>query len=240
MTAALRTTVRAATHLGTVRTENQDALYVGGWSTSVSGGELTADLPVGGVAAVIDGMGGHPGGAEASWTVSRLLGNLGLGSVRDPAELDSRIQQLSDALHAAAALTPSRATMGAAIAGAVHTETGLLVFNVGDCSILRVRDGYVGELGVIDRSPNGRLTQSLGGHREPIAIDAHSAVLDVRDGDIIILCSDGLTGALGAERILGTVGSSAEAELHHKLVLASLEAGATDNVSLATFTCRRP
>ncbi len=74
--------VAAGTHVGVVRDQNQDCSHIDGWSTSASGARIARSLRAPSIVAVIDGMGGHPSGHLASWTVSKLLTDLRIATSR--------------------------------------------------------------------------------------------------------------------------------------------------------------
>ena len=71
-------TAVAHTHVGVVREVNEDSLVVAGL---ISVGSLSAPMRVSidgdGLFAVVDGMGGHRGGQEASQLVARELAQVG-------------------------------------------------------------------------------------------------------------------------------------------------------------------
>ncbi|RHW25415.1 serine/threonine-protein phosphatase [Nocardioides immobilis] len=229
--------VAAITHVGVVRTENQDCLHVAGWSSRQSGARLTMDLEAGGVLAVIDGMGGHVGGALASWSASRALGDLRLDTATGPSQVNRLVQGVSDAVREQGQLTEGHAAMGATIAGLVLGPAGLLIFNVGDCSILRLRDGYAGQLAVIDRvgDPDrpSVIGQCLGGSPQPTAIDAHADWFHPVDVERLVLCSDGLTDCVTTKEIVALAEAPVPIDdAARALIAAAVRNGAPDNVSV--------
>lgn len=227
----------ATTHVGVVRSENQDCLALAGWSTQLSGARLDLELPPGTSAAVIDGMGGHPGGDHASRTAAHAIGMHRLGAATHPDEVGALVQRVSDTVRETGQATEGHAAMGATIAGVVVTEDALLLFNVGDCSILRIRDGYVGQLAVIDRvDPTGRssmIGQCLGGSPQPTAVDAHPDRFVPVGPERLVLCSDGLTDCV-PNATIATVAASGvpRGDAARGLVAAAIRAGAPDNVSV--------
>lgn len=229
--------VAATTHVGVARTENQDCLHVGGWSSQRSGARLELDVGSSGVVAVVDGMGGHVGGRLASWTAARALDDLRLDAATDPAAVNRILQQVSDAVRAHGAATVGHGSMGATIAGFVVTGRGLLLFNVGDCSILRVRDGYVGQLAAIDRvegaDRSGIVAQCLGGTPHPTAVDAHAVWFSPVGRERLVLCSDGLTDCVpNSEIALLVEGVGSLGDIAASLVAAAVRRGAPDNISV--------
>lgn len=230
--------IAASTHLGLVRTSHQDCLHIDGWTASSSGSRLQYDLDGHGVVAVIDGMGGHAGGEVAARTTSAHLADCRLANTTSPEDVDQILQQVSDHVRGIGAITEGHANMGATIAGFVVTPHDLLLFNVGDCSILRITDGFVGQLAVIDRNEvdeSGRtlLTQCLAGSPQATVVDAHAERFVPRGTDVLVLCSDGLTDIVDDATIGQIVAESAdEVQIADELVAEACRAGAPDNVSV--------
>lgn len=233
--------IAASTHIGLVRTSHQDSIYVNGWTASSSGAKLQMDLLGSGVVAVIDGMGGHAGGDMASRAASAAIADLRLGAAKTPCEVEKIVQAISDTIRETGAKIEGYASMGATIAGLVALPDSVILFNVGDCSILRIKDGYVGQLALIDRLSNeegrtGMVTQALGGTPQPTVIDAHAEVFRPSNGDLLVLCSDGITDAVDTSDIANLSSSFPEpAALADQLIAAACRAGAPDNVSVVVL-----
>lgn len=228
--------VAAGTHVGVVREQNQDCLHIDGWSTSASGARMTRSLREPSIVAVIDGMGGHPGGDLASWMVSKLLTDLRIATSPRPVDLNAGIQSVSDRVREAGSATEGYAHMGATIAGFVVGKDALMLFNVGDCSILRIRDGYIGQLAHIDR-PGGSMSnvvnQCLGGSPQAVSVDSHATTLEILRPERLILCSDGLTDAIPDAALAQLCCDLTEpAALVGELINTAIRAGAPDNISL--------
>lgn len=137
----------AATDPGLVRPRNED--------------RFIADAELG-LFAVVDGMGGHTGGALASATIAEAM----IAFIREtagdsdrtwPDGLDPRLSMVANRLQVAirsanrtlatrarsnAALDGSGATLAAVLFG----EGGLAVSNVGDCRAYLLRDGQLSQL----------------------------------------------------------------------------------------------
>lgn len=232
MTAPVTVAAAAATHVGLVRTTNQDCLHVAGWSSSRSGARLQMDVPQRAVLAVIDGMGGQPGGELASWTVSRSLNEFRFDADTTIDDIGAAVRQLSDDVREAGRATVGHSRMGATIAGIAFAPCGIVLFNVGDSSILRISGDYVGQLAEIDRVGAHSVGQCLGGTEHPTAVDAHEMMFDPRDHETLILCTDGLTDCVDVDRVAELAKQFDGIGLAQALIAAACESGAPDNVSV--------
>ena len=234
--------VAAVTHVGAVRTENQDCLLVDGWVSAADGTwsrrpAARCGRPgvrrrrvrrprrsrgrVGGVA----DRGADPGR-------HRLAGHRAGHRPRRIERAAVNVQTASDDVRGLRGL-------GTTVAGVALGPSGFCVFNVGDSSVFRAMGGYVGELTVPDRhvgpAGSGRLSQSLSIYT---AVPApHVETFPIPRPLRLLVCSDGLTDTLDHED-LGTalgddVGVPGRADAAAQALLdAALRAGAPDNVSL--------
>ena len=71
------------------------------------------------------------------------------------------------------------------------------------------------------------LSSAVGGDLVPSV-----GVVDLSDGDALLLCTDGLTKHVSDERIAEIVGSQTAEAAVHSLIDAALDGGGTDNVSV--------
>lgn len=226
----------SVTDIGCVRRENQDAIL--------------ADDQLG-LWLVADGMGGHAGGARAS-AIAR-------DTVRDRVAAGAGLTEAVLAAHYAIRSeqrnAPELNDMGTTIVALVERGDRYEVCWVGDSRAYRFSraDNRLERLtsdhnvaGVLvasgaltadeaTRHPQRHvLTDCLG-----LAGDAEPQVDTVRQnwrsGDLLLLCSDGLSGELGdAEiaRILESCNGAGTDQLVERLLQGSLVAGAHDNVSV--------
>ena len=76
------------------------------------------------------------------------------------------------------------------------------------------------------------LTSALGGAEDSKA-NPVTSVFDVDWGDVMLLCSDGLTGHVSDEEIAGILGRQASAEAKCTTLLnEALERGGRDNITI--------
>jgi serine/threonine protein phosphatase PrpC len=235
----------AATTVGNVRHENQDAIVIGrtvcaGGDRVVIEGELTPS-PAGPLVAVIDGMGGHRGGREASTAVARYLLNratlhVGTGADADR-EADERavgemVGAVDQLLHDEMTQVPGLEAMGATVAGVACLPGAMVVFNVGDSRVYQFADGYLQRVSEDDRAPSGQLLQSLGGTLDRVAIVPHTRTLPAPPGTRWLLCSDGMWDFVPFMEIQEALREQSGPRAVAGLLAAALDAGSTDNVSI--------
>lgn len=143
---------------------------------------------------------------------------------------------------------PEYAGMGTTIAAALVYEDTMTVGNVGDSRIYLWRAGELRQLSMDDTwvqamSPRGSpqfetsnhplrnfLTQAAGSKE---LIDVHIAELEIRQGDLALISSDGLHTVIG-DRAIGAILESGEdiGSVGARLLSEAKSNGAPDNVSL--------
>jgi serine/threonine protein phosphatase PrpC len=132
--------------------------------------------------------------------------------------------------------------MGSTVAVLRIDPAAAVLAHVGDSRIYRLRDGVLAQL-TTDHSLYAQLVaqgidpgEDFGYHNVVTrALGAPTAepdvdTVDLLPGDVFLLCTDGLSGVLGDERIAELLGLPAEAACH-ALVGIALDAGSRDNVS---------
>lgn len=208
--------------------------------------------------AVADGMGGAQAGEVASrMAVEVLHGGLGDGTGGTVAErLRDQVVEANHRIHDRAQSDRQSAGMGTTLTAAYVDERRLVVVHVGDSRLYRLRSGVLDRLTrdhslVEELVRQGRLTpeeaaehpqrsiitRALGPESE-VAVD--SEVLRVQDGDVFMVCSDGLTAMLSDERIadIMNAGAADDGALQGRvdaLVDAANEAGGRDNITVLLF-----
>lgn len=233
-----RVELAACTERGLVREDNQDVLLIDGWAccapTSSLQRQISLQRDV--TCAVIDGMGGHHGGAVAAWLVAHHLAR-GAAGVEDAGSADDFAQSghdfVSDAGNGLG--TPA---MGAAFAVLNLNSGGFAVANVGDCRVYRATAEAFVLLTVDDVGPSRLdpahqvLTQSIGGGGR-VRIDAHwfSSPWSAARSTRFLLASDGLA-VVEIDTVAGLVGAGTPEQAAAELVDAALAAGAPDNVTV--------
>jgi len=235
--------VSALSHDGLVRDHNEDSLVVGPW-TLCAASTLTPQtfyLPIGApvVVAVADGLGGHPGGEEASSLAVRWLARAA-ASLTDEAAIREALDVCNEAVYAEAAPYPGRTAMGTTIAGLVVTEQAVVVFNVGDSRVYVLDDAGLAQLSTDDNEPptpgqhrSPVVTQALGGHVDAAPIEPHISTRPLPEAARYLICSDGLTEAVSDAAITAILRSHDGGAAAFELWKATIAAGAPDNITVA-------
>jgi len=174
----------------------------------------------------------------------------------DNAALSDQANRLASAIHAANHVIhreswrrPDYAGMGTTVVAALLHEKGLAIAHVGDSRLYLVRNGTIQPLttdhswvadqvlkGFIteeeaERSPSRNIvTRALGVER---SVDVELAEVPVKNGDRLLLCSDGLTRAVHSKDILHILtGSEGLAVMSDRLIAMANEAGGDDNTTV--------
>lgn len=231
-------TYAVATHLGLVRSENQDAVVIDGWVGQSPRLERSGCALVRGAdtwtCAVLDGMGGYAGGATAAVLAAHALATS--LRARVPGDPESTwaaaYAQASERVCALAELVPPLAQMGATVASVLVHSGGIAVTNVGDVRVYRQRRGYLSLLSEDDRTPTGAVTQALGAHLRGTAV-THAIDVAVTDAGRVLVCSDGLWDVAAPDRVAHITASESDVRLVARgLVAEALAAGGGDNISV--------
>lgn len=217
----------ACSDVGRLRQSNEDAL-------------LLSDP----VFAVADGMGGARAGEVASaMAVAALHGFAG-----GEQDLARAIEDVNLRIHSASRNDPSLLGMGTTITAAMVDEDTLVLAHVGDSRAYVLRGGQlhqltedhslVGELirrGALtpaeaERHPQRSvITRALGADE---AVDVDVLRVPIETGDLILLCSDGLTGMVSDAELARILRGGGELnQLAQQLVTAANQAGGEDNIT---------
>jgi PPM family protein phosphatase len=242
----LRTALR--TDVGLVRSENQD------FGTYTTQAEERESAPGGKLLIVADGMGGHRGGATASRLAAETVKAQYLGSDTPdiPTALRESLSRANARIYSEAQSNPDLRGMGTTTSVlAVKDGAGWLA-HVGDSRIYMVRDGAIKQLtddhslvatmvreGLLtsaeaETHPRRNVLQRSMGVAEDVEIDVRGPI-ELRQGDVFILCSDGLHGVVKEDELNEIARMPIEAAADEFLRRA-LERGAPDNVTVIVAT----
>ena len=204
-----------------------------------------------GFAVVSDGMGGHAAGDLASRIiVAEIFAELtlrGRGPFPEAADLShvlgASVETANDSLRAQIEACPDQAGMGGTVIATALVEDALQWVSVGDSLLFLVRDGRIERLnadhsmapqidmmaqrGMIDAEAarthpqRNCLTSALTGQAIP-EMDCPERRLDLADGDMVVLASDGLQVVPQAE--LAAILALAEGSPSRDIATALMEA----------------
>jgi PPM family protein phosphatase len=203
--------------------------------------------------AVADGM----GGAQAGEVASRIAaGAFEHGKVDDetPAEgqLEEIAQEANREIHKLAQEDSSRAGMGTTLTAAMVRDDEVAFGHVGDSRAYLLRNGELKRLTkdhslVEELRRQGRLTEEQAEEHpqrsiitralgpEP-SVNVDTMTFPARDGDVFLLCSDGLTTMVSDDQIREILtGSRNLRGAVNKLVEAANRGGGRDNITAVAF-----
>jgi serine/threonine protein phosphatase PrpC len=226
----------AVSHVGKVRSNNQDSGYAGKY-----------------LFVVADGMGGHAGGDVASAIAVKRI-----------TETDRQYTSPNDAefaLHAALLAANSLLAetvfehgeltgMGTTVSGILRVENQVAIAHIGDSRIYLFRAGELKQISA-DHTFVQRLVDSGRITAEEAAVhprrsvlmrvlgdvdaspEIDTTVLETLPGDRWLICSDGLSSYVSDEKIASVLAAVSNTEdAANRLVKESLDQGAPDNVTV--------
>ena len=233
---AIVTVSAAVSHVGKIRSNNQDSGFAGET-----------------LFAVADGMGGHAGGDVASALALQRLAEID-GEYGSAVDAEFALQEAIVAANAVLTETvyehPELTGMGTTLSALVRVGHSVALAHIGDSRVYRLRDDVLTQI-TVDHTFVQRLVDS--GRITPEEAKTHPRrsvlmrvlgdvdaapevdlqVMDTRPGDRWMLCSDGLSGVVeqdDIEKILKNQVSPNDAA--NALVKESLDHGAPDNVTV--------
>ncbi|HJU97849.1 MAG TPA: PP2C family serine/threonine-protein phosphatase [Jiangellaceae bacterium] len=223
----------ARSDVGLVREGNEDSGYAGPR-----------------LLAIADGMGGHAAGEVASSaTIEELVQIENAGGDRDPLRaLRSAVKAANDRIRTIVAADPERHGMGTTLTALLWTGEALALAHIGDSRAYLLREGILRRIThdhtfVQSLVDEGRITEdeasvhparamilrALQGDGDP---DVDLEMIEVRAGDRLLVCSDGLSGVVRDTTLRDTLVEHEDlAETAEALVGLALKAGAPDNIT---------
>lgn len=240
--------IRTAQHSdrGHVRQVNEDSVWIGSIQQ-----EYTLGI-------VADGMGGHRAGDTASQlAVQTIIGDLqgleaGLSLEACRAALHDAILHANDVVFHTAQLDDSYHNMGTTVVAVLLRGDSGIIGHIGDSRAYLVGEEELRLLTqdhtlVNELLKNHQITQEEAAVHprrnvltRALGTDAEVVVeiddIQLKVGEVLLLCSDGLTNMIGNQQIetVALAGIALEERAKHLVALA-LEAGGEDNITVALF-----
>lgn len=237
----------AKTDIGLKRSSNQD---------SYAAGELHGSVAW---AVVCDGMGGAAGGNVASSTAVKFISERISSSYRPGMSSNSIRNMLTSAIEAAnisvydiSESNDELNGMGTTVVTALVSDGIVCVANVGDSRAYILSNGELRQITrdhsfVQEMVDTGRLTpdeakedprkniitRALGVGKD-LRIDFYEETLS--EGDVLLLCTDGLTNYIEPEEIYELTGDSKFYEYAERLVNRANINGGGDNITVVTVS----
>ncbi|NIJ31805.1 PP2C family protein-serine/threonine phosphatase [Sphingomonas oligoaromativorans] len=229
--AGMRPVSVSRSHVGRVRTINEDRVF---------------DSTAAGLWAIADGMGGHASGDVAAQAVVSALHRLSESAEPlDGSAIEAALIEAGRRVHDGARRRMARS--GSTVV-ALHIDGphGTVLW-AGDSRAYRLRGQRIERLtrdhslvqdlidsGALrpeqaDHHPDAHVITRALGTAPYVAIDRRD--IDVRDGDLFLLCSDGLLRGCLDGTLPATMGGSIR-DMADRLLARALEAGGNDNISL--------
>ena len=223
------------TDVGRQRSANEDSLFV--------------DPPL---FAVADGMGGAKAGEVASAVAVEAVEAAEESNEPVEAQLAGIVRRANRRIYELAAADESRRGMGTTLTLAkVHGDEVSLA-HVGDSRAYRMRDGELEQLTrdhslVAELERSGQITAEAAEHHpqrsiitralgpEPdVQVDTYT--MAGRDGDLFLICSDGLTSMISDDEVASILRSAPSLEdAADALVRAANQSGGKDNITVILF-----
>ncbi|MCY9658214.1 Stp1/IreP family PP2C-type Ser/Thr phosphatase [Paenibacillus chondroitinus] len=207
------------------------------------------------LAIVADGMGGHQAGDIASQMAIDMISNE-LQSIHWGMPVDACKQVLKEAIEKAnekiyefASGQESYHGMGTTVVAVIASQELLIIGHIGDSRAYKIAGESITQLTedhslVYELVKNGQITLEEADHHprrnwitralgtEPgVEVDLYE--YSWRPGDIILICTDGLSGLVDSGDILRIIKSHAELDAAAKqLIQSALDEGGDDNVTV--------
>ncbi len=201
---------------------------------------------------VADGMGGAQAGEVASRIAIETFEE-GLPESGSPEErLVKAVQAANTRIHELASTERERAGMGTTLTAAYLDDSDLAIAHVGDSRAYLFRDGELTRLTqdhslVEELVRQGKLTPEQAAEHpqrsiitralgpEP-TVNVDTWTYPVRAGDVLLLCSDGLTSMISEADVAEVLSSTSDLDqAAQRLIDAANEAGGRDNITVVLF-----
>ncbi|WP_195443015.1 Stp1/IreP family PP2C-type Ser/Thr phosphatase [Peptoniphilus harei] len=229
--------VVSATNVGNYRKNNEDSYYV----------NESKNLYV-----LADGMGGHLAGERASKMATEIIGEDFAGereviSIDDAIEiLSSSIRDANKKIYDSSQENEDYRGMGTTLSSGLILDDVLIYSNIGDSRIYRINEemeqitqddsfvNYLIEIGEIteeeakNHPKKNVLTKAMGTTSD---IEVIVNTLNIKDKDVLLFCSDGLTNMVPDEEIFKIVKENSPEEARDMLLDLALKNGGMDNIT---------
>ncbi|HJQ50774.1 MAG TPA: Stp1/IreP family PP2C-type Ser/Thr phosphatase [Gaiellaceae bacterium] len=203
--------------------------------------------------AVADGMGGAQAGEVASRLAASALEGGDSDGLNGPDRIDALIQEANRRIYDRASMDPTASGMGTTMTVALVEGMTVAIGHVGDSRAYLVRGEQMEQLTedhslVNELLKSGRLSEEeahVHPQRSVITravgtdpdVDVDGFTIEAEEGDVFLLCSDGLTDMVEDEEILELVHANRDDldKAVKSLVTAANRGGGEDNITAVAF-----
>jgi serine/threonine protein phosphatase PrpC len=236
-------TIAQQTDIGRTRQSNEDSML----SYVPEDSQVAARK--GALFVVSDGLGGHTSGEIASAMAAQVVRERYYQDVNEDigASLQSAIKQANRAIVERAAQNEAWSGMGTTVVAAVLRDDTVYAANVGDSRVYIVRGDTIRQITedhswVMQQIRAGQLTpeeardhpkrnviyRCLGTDKD-VEVDLFTE--QVQEGDLLVLCTDGLSGQVSDDELLAAVQQYPPEESVQHLIARANENGGPDNIT---------
>ena len=236
--------ISSASRIGCVRHNNEDMILIkdqfirnAEFSTFITLSESDRCM-----IAVADGMGGHKSGEVASHdalhNLQYFFGDLPVGL--DASEFNEMIVEWLDSINmifdSKGKAEDRYKGMGTTLVAIAYYDGEFYSMNCGDSRLYRYREGILDQLTndhslsnlMGQQQHSNIITNCIGGGCTSSYVDMVQMTNDIYDGDVYLLCSDGLSDMMSDDHILELLANDADADA---LCEEAIALGGYDNVS---------
>lgn len=262
----IKYTAVACSDKGKIRSNNEDNFYFNGihlneenrdernyYSESPSGSDF--------IYGVFDGMGGEALGEEASLivaeTVKKYHSKINKHQALNNDGTLLRIVEEANAKICDKMVETGERRIGTTFAAVSVQEDIAKVYNVGDSRVYLFRNKKLKQVSVDDTTAQRlinmgvlskekakthedrhKLTQHLGIFKDEMIVEPHiSTEIEIRKGDVFLLCSDGLTDMVEDDKIAEILSKAKNSKIAaRKLIDEALNNGGRDNVTVVMLS----
>ena len=227
--------------IGRCRKMNQDNFACEGRYMDVSNaaftfplsGTLYPDQPS--MIGVFDGLGGEEQGEMASYIAARTAAETQIGE--DPLKELLDFCQTANSRICSYASHNDVTSMGTTAAVLIFSQEGISLCNIGDSKIFHFAQGRLDQIStdhycITSPGVKPQLSQNLGIPADEMTIDPYVAKGDYNEGDIYLMCSDGLTDMISPDQIASVLQTTEFDNCVGALLSMALEKGGRDNITI--------
>lgn len=236
-------TIAQQTDIGRTRQSNEDSML----SFVPEDSQILARK--GALFVVSDGLGGHSSGDVASAMAAQVIRDSYYQDADEDiaASLQRAIKQANGAIVERAAQNEAWSGMGTTVVAAVLRDDTLYAANVGDSRVYIVRGDTIRQITedhswVAQQIRAGQMTPEEArdhpkrnviyrclGEDKDVEVDLFTE--QVQDGDLLVLCTDGLSGQVSDDELLAMVRQYQPQESVQRLIARANENGGPDNIT---------